>query len=123
MRVYVPVVVVHTSPFVGAEGAVPGVTRKPAALVALYQMPGANAIEAAEGAKKVMERLKEHGIALDIDQSAKEFLVEKGFDPPKKGPSQGPIGLQRSPHATPPSRNSTRRSAGNFPPSMSTSKA
>jgi HAE1 family hydrophobic/amphiphilic exporter-1 len=31
---------------------------KPAALVALYQLPGSNAIEAAEGAKKVMAELK-----------------------------------------------------------------
>ncbi|SMF96746.1 hydrophobic/amphiphilic exporter-1, HAE1 family [Methylomagnum ishizawai] len=31
---------------------------KPAALVALYQLPGSNAIEAAEGAKKTMEELK-----------------------------------------------------------------
>ena len=32
---------------------------KPAALVALYQMPGANALEAANGAKKLMEKIKE----------------------------------------------------------------
>jgi HAE1 family hydrophobic/amphiphilic exporter-1 len=32
---------------------------KPAAVVALYQMPGANALEAAGGAKKMMEKIKE----------------------------------------------------------------
>jgi HAE1 family hydrophobic/amphiphilic exporter-1 len=39
---------------------------KPAALVALYLMPGANAIEAAEGAKKTMEKIKE-GFPPDLD--------------------------------------------------------
>ena len=29
----------------------------------------------------VKERLREQGIAIEIDDSAKEFLVEKGFDP------------------------------------------
>ena len=32
---------------------------KPAALIALYQLPGSNAIDAAEGAKKLMAKLKE----------------------------------------------------------------
>jgi HAE1 family hydrophobic/amphiphilic exporter-1 len=31
---------------------------KPAALIALYQMPGANALDAANGAKKLMEKIK-----------------------------------------------------------------
>ncbi|MDP3008462.1 MAG: multidrug efflux RND transporter permease subunit [Methylococcales bacterium] len=45
---------------------------KPTALIALYQLPGSNALEAAEGAKKVMENLKksfpadlEYAVALD----------------------------------------------------------
>jgi ATP-dependent Clp protease ATP-binding subunit ClpC len=29
----------------------------------------------------VAERLKEHNISLEVNQEAKEFLVEKGFDP------------------------------------------
>ncbi|MGE5844398.1 MAG: efflux RND transporter permease subunit, partial [Syntrophaceae bacterium] len=39
---------------------------KPAALIALYQMPGTNAIEAAEGTKKLMAQLKERFPA-DLD--------------------------------------------------------
>ena len=29
----------------------------------------------------VKERLREQGISVELDQTAKEFLVEKGFDP------------------------------------------
>ncbi|WP_153110378.1 efflux RND transporter permease subunit [Propionivibrio limicola] len=39
---------------------------KPAAVIALYQMPGANAIEAAAGARAVMEKIKE-GFPPDLD--------------------------------------------------------
>ena len=39
---------------------------KPAALVALYQMPGANALDAANGAKALMEKIKE-GFPPDLD--------------------------------------------------------
>ncbi|GKT10309.1 efflux RND transporter permease subunit [Desulforhabdus sp. TSK] len=56
---------------------------KPAALVALYQLPGSNAIEAAEGAKKLMERLKEsfppdldYAIALDTTLAVTEGMKE-----------------------------------------------
>jgi HAE1 family hydrophobic/amphiphilic exporter-1 len=56
---------------------------KPAALVALYQMPGANAIDAAAGAKKVMEKLKQsfppdldYVVALDTTLSITEGINE-----------------------------------------------
>ncbi|MBL0168069.1 MAG: multidrug efflux RND transporter permease subunit [Propionivibrio sp.] len=56
---------------------------KPAALVALYQMPGANALEAADGAKKLMEKIKQsfppdldYVIALDTTLSVSEGIKE-----------------------------------------------
>ena len=56
---------------------------KPAALIALYQMPGANAIDAALGAKQVMERIKEgfppdldYVVALDTTLSISEGIKE-----------------------------------------------
>jgi len=56
---------------------------KPAALVALYQLPGSNAIEAADGAKKLMETLKqsfpedlEYAIALDTTLAVTEGMKE-----------------------------------------------
>lgn len=56
---------------------------KPAALVALYQLPGSNAIEAAEGAKKVMAELKtrfpddlDYAIALDTTLAVTEGINE-----------------------------------------------
>jgi HAE1 family hydrophobic/amphiphilic exporter-1 len=56
---------------------------KPAALVALYQMPGANAIDAADGAKKMMEKIKEsfppdldYVVALDTTLSITEGIKE-----------------------------------------------
>ncbi|MFT3849952.1 MAG: multidrug efflux RND transporter permease subunit [Propionivibrio sp.] len=56
---------------------------KPAALIALYQMPGANAIEAAQGAREVMERVKEsfppdldYVVALDTTLSITEGINE-----------------------------------------------
>ncbi|MGD9975517.1 MAG: efflux RND transporter permease subunit, partial [Desulfatirhabdiaceae bacterium] len=55
---------------------------KPAALVAVYQLPGSNAIEAADGAKKLMASLKErfpadldYVVALDTT-----LAVTKGID-------------------------------------------
>lgn len=56
---------------------------KPAALVALYQMPGANALDAADGAKKLMAKIKEgfppdldYVIALDTTLSVTEGIKE-----------------------------------------------
>ena len=56
---------------------------KPAALVALYQLPGSNAIAAAEGAKTLMERLKasfpndlDYAIALDTTLAVTEGMKE-----------------------------------------------
>ena len=56
---------------------------KPAALVALYQLPGSNAIEAAEGAKKTMADLKtrfpedlDYVIALDTTLAVTEGINE-----------------------------------------------
>ncbi len=56
---------------------------KPAALVALYQLPGSNAIESAEGAKKMMEELKtrfpedlDYVIALDTTLAVTEGIDE-----------------------------------------------
>jgi HAE1 family hydrophobic/amphiphilic exporter-1 len=56
---------------------------KPAALVALYQLPGSNAIEAADGAKKVMAELKtrfpddlDYVVALDTTLAVTEGINE-----------------------------------------------
>jgi len=56
---------------------------KPAALIALYLMPGANAIDAANGAKKLMEKLKQsfppdldYVVALDTTLSVTEGIKE-----------------------------------------------
>ena len=56
---------------------------KPAALVALYQLPGSNAIEAAKGAKKTMEELKsrlpddlDYVVALDTTLAVTEGIDE-----------------------------------------------
>ena len=56
---------------------------KPAALVALYQLPGSNAIEAADGAKKLMAKLKEsfppdldYAVALDTTLAVTEGMKE-----------------------------------------------
>ena len=56
---------------------------KPAAIVALYLMPGANALEAADGAKKLMEKLKQsfppdldYVVALDTTLSVTEGIKE-----------------------------------------------
>src|SRR5512137_1927827 len=56
---------------------------KPAAIIALYQMPGSNAIEAADGAKKLMVKLKErfpadldYVVALDTTLAVTEGIKE-----------------------------------------------
>ena len=56
---------------------------KPAALVALYQLPGSNAVAAADGAKQLMERLKEnfppdleYAVALDTTLAVTEGINE-----------------------------------------------
>src|SRR5512136_1920775 len=56
---------------------------KPAAIIALYQLPGTNAIETAEGAKKLMEKLKErfpadleYVVALDTTLAVTEGIKE-----------------------------------------------
>jgi HAE1 family hydrophobic/amphiphilic exporter-1 len=56
---------------------------KPCALVALYQMPGTNALDAADGAKKLMEDLKkrfppdlEYALALDTTLAVTEGMKE-----------------------------------------------
>jgi hydrophobic/amphiphilic exporter-1 (mainly G- bacteria), HAE1 family len=56
---------------------------EPAGILALYQLPGTNALEAVEGAKKVMEKLKgsfpadlDYGIALDTTRSVTAGLHE-----------------------------------------------
>jgi len=56
---------------------------KPAALVALYQLPGSNAIEAADGAKKLMAELKtrfpedlDYVVALDTTLAVTEGINE-----------------------------------------------
>ena len=56
---------------------------QPAALIALYQLPGSNAIEAADGAKALMARLKEsfppdldYVVALDTTLAVTEGMVE-----------------------------------------------
>jgi HAE1 family hydrophobic/amphiphilic exporter-1 len=56
---------------------------KPAALIALYQLPGSNAIAAADGAKKLMEELKgrfpsglDYVVALDTTKAVTEGISE-----------------------------------------------
>ena len=56
---------------------------KPSAIIALYQMPGSNAIEAAEGTKKLMAKLKErfpadldYVVALDTTLAVTEGIKE-----------------------------------------------
>ncbi len=56
---------------------------KPAAVIALYQLPGSNAIDAAKGARKVMEELKEsfpddmeYAVALDTTLAVTEGIKE-----------------------------------------------
>jgi HAE1 family hydrophobic/amphiphilic exporter-1 len=56
---------------------------KPAALIALYQLPGSNAIDAANGAKKLMEELKtrfpadlDYVVALDTTLAVTEGITE-----------------------------------------------
>jgi len=56
---------------------------KPCALVALYQMPGTNALDAANGTKKLMEELKksfppdlEYAVALDTTLAVTEGMKE-----------------------------------------------
>jgi HAE1 family hydrophobic/amphiphilic exporter-1 len=64
----------------GMQGRLNG---KPAAIVALYLMPGANALEAADGAKKLMEKIKQsfppdldYVVALDTTLSVSEGIKE-----------------------------------------------
>ena len=64
----------------GMEGRLNG---KPAALIALYQMPGSNAVEAANGAKKLMEELKtrfpadlDYVVSLDTTLAVTEGIKE-----------------------------------------------
>ncbi len=56
---------------------------RPAGILAVYQLPGTNALEAVDGAKKVMARLKgsfpadlDYGVALDTTLSVTEGLHE-----------------------------------------------
>ena len=56
---------------------------KPSALIALYLMPGANALDAADGAKKLMEKIKQsfppdldYVVALDTTLSVTEGIKE-----------------------------------------------
>jgi len=57
---------------------------KPAAALALYQLPGSNAVAAVDGVKKLMEQVKrnsfppdlEYSIALDTTQSVREGIKE-----------------------------------------------
>ena len=56
---------------------------KPCALIALYQMPGTNALDAADGAKKLMEELKksfppdlDYTVALDTTLAVTEGMKE-----------------------------------------------
>lgn len=57
---------------------------KPAAAMALYQLPGSNAVAAVDGVKKLMEQVKktsfppdlEYSIALDTTQSVREGIKE-----------------------------------------------
>ena len=56
---------------------------KPAAVIALYQMPGTNALDAADGAKKLMEKIKQsfppdldYVVALDTTLSVTEGIKE-----------------------------------------------
>jgi hydrophobic/amphiphilic exporter-1 (mainly G- bacteria), HAE1 family len=62
------------------KGALNG---KPAAVIGLYQLPGSNAIDAAKGARKVMETLKEsfpddveYAVALDTTLAVTEGIKE-----------------------------------------------
>ena len=55
----------------------------PAALIAIYQLPGSNALDAAEGAKKVMAQLRErfpkdldYRVGLDTTRAVSEGMVE-----------------------------------------------
>ncbi len=64
----------------GMEGRLNG---KPSALIALYQMPGSNAVEAANGAKKLMEELKtrfppdlDYVVSLDTTLAVTEGIKE-----------------------------------------------
>ena len=56
---------------------------KPAAVVAIYQLPGANAVQAAAGVRKLMEEIKqrfppdlEYAVALDTTLAVTEGLNE-----------------------------------------------
>jgi HAE1 family hydrophobic/amphiphilic exporter-1 len=56
---------------------------KPAAMVALYQLPGSNALDAADGAKKLMKELKrrfpsdlDYAVALDTTTAVSEGMKE-----------------------------------------------
>ena len=53
---------------------------KPSAILALYQLPGTNALEAADGAKKVMAKLKDSFPATSIMKShwTRRFPSPKG---------------------------------------------
>jgi len=64
----------------GMEGRLNG---KPSAVIALYQMPGSNAVEAANGAKKLMEELKtrfpadlDYVVSLDTTLAVTEGIKE-----------------------------------------------
>jgi len=64
----------------GMEGRLNG---KPSAIIALYQMPGSNAVEAANGAKKLMEELKtrfpadlDYVVSLDTTLAVTEGIKE-----------------------------------------------
>src|ERR1700728_2369188 len=56
---------------------------KPSAVIALYQLPGSNAVQAADGAKKLMEQMKErfpgdidYAVALDTTRSVTQGMKE-----------------------------------------------
>ncbi len=58
---------------------------KPSAVIALYQLPGSNAIDAAKGARKMMEELKarfpsdmDYHVAIDSTQAVTEGIREIG---------------------------------------------
>jgi len=55
----------------------------PAAVIAIYQLPGSNAVQAADGVRKLMEELKQrfpadvaHDVSLDTTQAVREGLRE-----------------------------------------------
>ncbi len=55
----------------------------PAAVIAIYQLPGSNAVQAADGVRKLMEELKQrfpadvaHEVSLDTTQAVREGLRE-----------------------------------------------